>query len=68
MSNNIPSFNYEEAVKESPREAARWHFERKPYEITGISVQEYMRRIKKRGGAGEQEKTKTIPSCFERDS
>lgn len=32
MSNNI-SFNYEEAVKESPREAARWHFERKPYEI-----------------------------------
>ena len=31
MRNNIPSFNYEEAVKESPREAARWHFKRKPY-------------------------------------
>lgn len=55
MSNNIPSFDYEGTIKENPREAARWHFERKPYEITGISVQEYMRRIKKRGGAGGQE-------------
>ena len=39
MSNNIPSFNYEEAVKESPREAARWHFERKPYGVENASKQ-----------------------------
>ena len=39
MSNNIPSFNYEEAVKESPREAARWHFKRKPYGAGDTSKQ-----------------------------
>lgn len=52
MSNNIPSFDYGGAIKEPVRESAKKIFERKPYEITGISVQEYMRRIKKRGGAG----------------
>ncbi len=31
MSNKIPSFDYEGAVKESPRKSAKWHFERKPY-------------------------------------
>ena len=33
MSNNIPSFDYEGVIKESPREAARWHFKRKPYGV-----------------------------------
>lgn len=55
MSNNIPSFDYGEKLKEPVRKSAKKIFERKPYEITGISVQEYMRRIKKRSGAGGQE-------------
>ncbi len=48
MSNNTPSFDYEGAIKESPRKSAKWHFERKPYEIAGINVEEH---IKKRSGA-----------------
>lgn len=68
MSENTPAFDYGWKLKEPVRESAKLHFERKPYEILGVSVEEYMEHIKKRGGAGGQEKAKTISSCFERDS
>lgn len=48
MSNNIPSFDYGGTIKEPVRKSAKRIFERKPYEITGISVQEYMESLKER--------------------
>lgn len=48
MSNNTPSLDYGEKLKEPVRKSAKKIFERKPYEITGISVEEYIERLKER--------------------
>lgn len=48
MSENTPAFGYGGKLKEPVRESAKLHFERKPYEILGVSVEEYMERLKER--------------------
>lgn len=48
MSENTPAFDYGGKLKEPVRESAKWHFRQKPYEILGVSVEEYMERVKER--------------------